>query len=346
MRIFTTLPQQDLRTVGPAAQAIEVAGYAGVNTQENQHDPFLSLAVAGVSTERIELHTNIAIAFARSPMVCANVGWDIAASTGGRFTLGLGSQIKPHNERRFSVPWSPPAPRMREYVQALRAIWAAWKGDGTLNYVGQHYRFTLMTPNFVPEPYDAPAPRVMIAAVGPAMMKVAAEECDGVNLHPFCTRHYLEKRILPILTEGLAKAGRARATYDIAGGGFVVTGKDDEAVAKLLEWVRYRVAFYGSTPAYWPVFEEHGLADLGPRLNAMTKSGKWNELAAEISDDVVHLFAAVGRHDQIAKAVEARFGGLVDSISASANSSKPADLPPGLIQDLARLPARYTPCRR
>jgi len=342
MRIFTTLPQHDLRKVGPAARAIEAAGYTGVNTQENQHDPFLSLAVAGVATERIELHTNIAIAFARSPMVCANVGWDIASSTGGRFTLGLGSQIKPHNERRFSVPWSPPAPRMREYVQALRAIWAAWKGDGKLNYEGKHYRFTLMTPNFVPEPYDAPPPRVMIAAVGPAMMKVAAEECDGVNLHPFCTRQYLERRIMPILGEGLAKVGRARETYDIAGGGFVVTGKDDEAVARLLEWVRYRVAFYGSTPAYWPVFEEHGLADLGPKLNAMTKAGKWSELAAEISDDVVHLFAAVGRHDQIAQAVEARFGGLVDSISASANSSKPADLPPGLIQDLARTKTRYS----
>jgi probable F420-dependent oxidoreductase len=341
VRIFTTLPQQDLRKVGPAAQAIEAAGYTGVNTQENQHDPFLSLAVAGVATERIELHTNIAIAFARSPMVCANVGWDLASSTGGRFTLGLGSQIKPHNERRFSVPWSAPAPRMREYVQALRAIWAAWKGDGKLNYLGEHYRFTLMTPNFVPEPYDAPAPRAMIAAVGPAMMKVAAEECDGVNLHPFCTRQYLEKRIMPILEEGLAKKGRAREAYDIAGGGFVVTGKDDEAVAKLLEWVRYRVAFYGSTPAYWPVFEEHGLGDLGPKLNAMTKAGKWNELAAEISDDVVHLFAAVGRHDQIARAVEARFGGLVDSISVSTNSSKPSDLPPELIRDLARLPTRY-----
>jgi probable F420-dependent oxidoreductase len=341
MRIFTTLPQHDLRKVGPAARAIEAAGYTGVNTQENQHDPFLSLAVAGVATERIELHTNIAIAFARSPMVSANVGWDIASSTGGRFTLGLGSQIKPHNERRFSVPWSAPAPRMREYVQSLRAIWAAWKGDGKLNYEGKHYRFTLMTPNFVPEPYDAPPPRVMIAAVGPAMMKVAAEECDGVNLHPFCTRQYLERRIMPILGEGLAKVGRARESYDIAGGGFVVTGKDDEAVARLLEWVRYRVAFYGSTPAYWPVFEIHGLGDLGRKLNAMTRAGQWDQMAKEVSDDVVHLFAAVGRHDQIAKAITERFGGLVDSIGASANSAKPSDLPPDLLQDLAKIPTVY-----
>jgi probable F420-dependent oxidoreductase len=274
-------------------------------------------------------------------MVCANVGWDLAASTGGRFTLGLGSQIRAHNERRFSVPWTAPAPRMREYVQAVRAIWAAWKGDGKLDYQGKHYRFTLMTPNFVPEPYDAPAPHISIAAVGPAMMKVAAEECDGVKLHVFCTRKYIERKTLPILAAGLEKAGRARQTFDISGGGFVVTGKDDAAVSKLFEWVRYRVAFYGSTPAYWPVFEEHGLSDLGPKLNAMTKAGQWDRIAAEIPDDVVHLFAAVGRHDQIAKAIAERFGGLVDSVSASANSSKPADLPPGLLQDLAKIPTQF-----
>ena len=148
---------------------------------------------------------------------------------------------------------------------------------------------------------------------------------------------------MPILSTGLAASGRARENFEISGGGFVVTGKDDAAVVELLEYVRYRVAFYGSTPAYWPVFEEEGLADLGPRLNAMTKAGKWNEIAAEISDDVVHRFAAVGRHDQIAKAIEARFGGLVDSISASANSSKPSDMPPDLLQDLARIPTKFRP---
>lgn len=341
MRVFTTLPQEDLRKVGPAAQAIEATGYTGVSTQENRHDPFLALAVAGVATRRIELHTGVAISFPRSPMVAANIGWDLAASTGGRFTLGLGSQIRAHNERRFSVPWSPPAPRMREYMQAVRAIWAAWKGDGKLNYEGKHYSFTLMTPNFVPEPYDGPTPRIGLAAVGPAMLKVAAEEADGAKLHVFCTRKYLEQKTLPIIAAGLEKSGRPREQFEISGGGFLVTGKDDEAVGRLFDWVRYRVAFYGSTPAYWPVFEEHGLGDLGRKLNAMTKAGQWNQIAAEISDDVVHLFAAVGRHDQIAKAIAERFGGLVDSISASANSAKPADLPPDLLQDLAKIPTRY-----
>jgi probable F420-dependent oxidoreductase len=343
MRVFTTLPQEDLRKVGPAAQAIEASGYTGVTTQENRHDPFLALAVAGVATQKIELHTGVAISFPRSPMIAANVGWDIQASTGGRFTLGLGSQIRAHNEKRFSVPWTPPAPRMREYIQAVRAIWTAWKGDGKLNYEGKHYRFTLMTPNFTPENYEAPPPRIGLAAVGPAMLKVAAEEADGAKLHIFCTRKYLENRIMPILSAGLAVSGRAREDFEISGGGFVVTGKDDAAVAESLEYIRYRVAFYGSTPAYWPVFEEEGIADLGPKLNAMTKAGKWNEIAGEISDDLVHRFAAVGRHDQIAKAIETRFGGLVDSISASANSSKPSDMPPDLLQDLARIPARYAP---
>ena len=219
---------------------------------------------------------------------------------------------------------------MREYIQAVRAIWAAWKGDGKLNYEGKHYRFTLMTPNFVPEAYDGPVPRIGLAAVGPFMLKVAAEESDGAKLHVFCTRKYLENKVMPILAEGLAKSGRTREQFEISGGGFVVTGKDDAAVQKLFDWVRYRVAFYGSTPAYWPVFEEHGLGDLGRTLNAM-------------SDDVVRLFSAVGRHDQIAQAIEARFGGLVDSISASANSSKPSDMPPDLLQDLARIPTRYVP---
>ncbi|MGD9885773.1 TIGR03617 family F420-dependent LLM class oxidoreductase [Reyranella sp.] len=342
MRIFTTLPQEDLRKVGPAARAIEAVGYTGVSTQENKHEPFLSLAVAGAATERLELHTGVAIAFARSPMAVANIGWDLAASYGGgRVTIGLGSQVRAHNERRFSVPWSPPAPRIREYVQAVRAIWNAWKSGGKLAYEGKHYAFTLMTPNFVPEPYEGSLPRLGVAAVGPAMLKVAAEESDDVKLHAFCTRKYLTESIMPILDAGLAARGRTRESFEISGGGFVVTGKDDAAVAELFDWVRYRVAFYGSTPAYWPVFEAHGLGDLGRKLNAMTRAGQWNEMAREVSDDVVHLFAAVGRHDQLEKAISRRFGGLVDSISASANSAKPSDLPPDLVQDLARIPTRY-----
>jgi probable F420-dependent oxidoreductase len=347
MRVFATLPQEDLRRVGAAAVVIEAEGYDGVVAMENKHDPFLALAVAGAATERIELHTGVAIAFARTPMAVANVGWDLAGSTGGRFVIGLGSQVRAHNERRFSVPWTPPAPRMREYVQVLRAIWRCWKTGEKPAFEGQHYRFTLMTPNFAPEPIDAPPPAVMIAAVGPAMLRVAAEECDGVKLHGFCTRKYLTDEIMPRISAGLAKpapgseqgAGRGRAQYEISGGGFLATGPDDEAVARRFEWVRQRVAFYGSTPAYYPVLAVHGLEDLGHKLNALTRQGRWSEMAREVPDDVAHLFAAVGRHDQIVEAIDQHFGGLVDALTLRGDGA--GEVPPDLVQDIRRLPHAF-----
>jgi probable F420-dependent oxidoreductase len=341
MRVFTTLPQEDLRKVAAAARAIEADGYDGVASMENKHDPFLALAVAAIATERIELHTSVAIAFARSPMAVANVGWDLAGATGGRFVVGLGSQVRAHNERRFSVPWTPPAPRMREYVQALRAIWRCWMTGERLNYEGRHYRFTLMTPGFTPERIDAPPPAVMIAAVGPAMLKVAAEECDGVKLHGFCTRHYLDQAIMPRLVEGFAKAGRNRENFEISGGGFLATGPDDASVARAFEWARERVAFYGSTPAYLPVLALHGLEDLGHKLHAMTREGKWGEMAREVPDDVVHLFAATGRYDQIVAAITERFGGLTDALNARINTALPGGLPTDLIQDIRRIPHAF-----
>ncbi|MBV8131132.1 MAG: TIGR03617 family F420-dependent LLM class oxidoreductase [Alphaproteobacteria bacterium] len=336
MRVFATLPQENLRKVRSTAQAIEADGYDGVVAMENKHDPFLALAVAGTATERIELHTGVAIAFARTPMVVANVGWDLAGSTGGRFVVGLGSQVRAHNERRFSVTWTPPAPRMREYVQVLRAIWRCWKTGEKPALEGEHYRFTLMTPNFVPEPIDAPPPAVMIAAVGPAMLKVAAEECDGVKLHGFCTRKYLTDKIVPRIVAGLTKTGRERSQYEISGGGFLATGPDDESVAHRFEWVRQRVAFYGSTPAYYPVLAIHGLEDLGHKLNALTRQGRWSEMAREVPDDIAHLFAAVGRHDQIVAAIDQRFGGLVDALTLRGDGA--SEVPPDLLQDIRRLP--------
>ena len=339
MRVFTTVPQHDLRLVPAAARQAEAQGYDGIISMENQHEPFLALAVAGAATERIELHTGVAIAFARTPMAVAEVGWDLAGSTGGRFVVGLGSQVRAHNERRFSAPWTPPAPRMREYVQVLRAIWQCWKTGDKPGYEGKHYRFTLMTPNFTPPPIAAPAPPVMIAAVGPAMLNVAAEECDGVKLHGFCTRKYLTDAIMPRVKAGLAKAGRARAEYEISGGGFLATGPDDETVAQRFEWVRQRVAFYGSTPAYYPVLAAHGLEDLGLKLNALVRQGKWAELPKEVPDDVAHLFAAVGRHDQIVDAIERRFGGLVDSLTLRGDGV--GEVPPDLVQDIRRIPHQY-----
>jgi probable F420-dependent oxidoreductase len=341
MRIFTTLPQQRLGDVAAATQAIEADGYDGAIATENKHDPFLALAIAATVTRRIELHTGVAIAFARSPMAVAQTGWDLAGASGGRFVVGLGSQVRAHNERRFSVPWSPPAPRMREYVQALRAIWRCWRTGEKLAYEGEHYCFTLMTPNFTPEPIAAPPPAVMIAAVGPAMLRVAGEECDGVKLHGFCTRRYLDQEVVPRLAAGLAKAGRQRENFEISGGGFLATGPDDATVARMFEWVRQRVAFYGSTPAYYPVLAVHQLEDLGLKLNALVRQGKWNDIAREVPDDVVHLFAAVGRWDEIAAAIDRRFGGVVDAVNARANPAAPGHLPRELIADLQHLPCAF-----
>ncbi len=341
MRVMTTIPQHDLRQVPEAVRAIEAKGYDGVNTLENRHDPFMPLGVAAVNSERLQLATGIAIAFARSPMAVANIGWDLQAASNGRFVLGIGSQVKGHNERRFSAPWSPPAPRLREYAQALRAIWNNWKTGEALNFEGEHYRFTLMTPNFTPEPIDAPAPPITVAAVGPAMMKVAGEEYDGARLHPFCSRKYLENIVVPRLEGAMANVGRKRENFEISGGGFIATGADDEAVAKMVEWVRMRIGFYGSTRAYWPVLEQHGLEELGQKLNHMSKTNQWDKMTAEVDDDLVHLFSAVGRHDEIAGAIEKRFGGISDSISDSASSELRGGMPPDVLQDIQRIPTKF-----
>ena len=251
MRVFTTLPQEDLRKVGPAARAIEAAGYTGVSTQENRHDPFLALAVAGVATQKIELHTGVAISFPRSPMVAANVGWDIQAGTGGRFTLGLGSQIRAHNEKRFSVPWTPPGPRMREYIQAVRAIWTAWKGDGKLAYEGKHYRFTLMTPN-------CRAGELCRAGAAHRARRRRPRHAEGGGGGE--RRHKLHISARAVSREphhadpdgGSRRVGPRAGDFRDLGRRLRRHRQDDLGRGRAAGVCAHRVAFYGSTPAYWP----------------------------------------------------------------------------------------------
>ena len=334
MKVFATLPQADLNDIPEAIQRIEADGYDGIVALENRHDPFLPLAVAAVHSERLDLATGVAIAFPSSPMNAAKLGWDLQQASSGRFELGLGSQVRGHIERRFSVKWSAPAARLREYVESIRAIWNTWLTGEPLNYQGEFYNFTLMTPNFTPEPLTVPLPKITMAAVGPAMLRTAGRVCDGVRLHAFCTRPYLEEKVLPQLEKGLQENSLTRDRFEISGGGFLCTGPDDESVEKMMDWVRYRIGFYGSTKAYWPVFEQHDLLDLGQELNHLSKNDGWSKMAALVSDDVVRLFAAVGRHDEIAAAVSERFGGLTDAIGASASPEIPADLPPAVIQEI------------
>ncbi len=334
MQLLTSLPNDDLRAVPDRLRAIEAAGYDGVISLENRHDPFLPLALGSLSTRTLRLRTGVAIAFPRSPMVVANTAWDLQALSQGRFELGLGPQVRGHNERRFSVPWSAPAPRLREYVQALRAIWRCWADGEPLAFEGDHYTFTLMTPNFTPEPLPHEPPPISVGAVGPAMLRMAGEVADGVQLHGFCTRAYLEDQVLPQLAAGRARSGRSADQLEISCGTFVCTGPDEASVAEAMEAARVRIGFYGSTRAYWPVFEQHGLEDLGHRLNHLSKTDGWDRMAELVSDDVVRLFATVGRHEEIPGVLEARFGGLIHTIAVAPLPGIDDGLPPDLIQDI------------
>ncbi|MEM7251391.1 MAG: TIGR03617 family F420-dependent LLM class oxidoreductase [Pseudomonadota bacterium] len=341
MKILTTVAQHDLNDVSAIARAAEAAGFDYLASMENRYDPFMALGVAATCTEKITLATAVAIAFPRSPMVVANTCWDLQVASRGRFVLGLGPQIRPHNEKRFSVKWSPPVPRLREYVKALRAIWRTWELGEPLDFRGEHYTFTLMIPNFTPQSLALPSVPITIAAVGPHSLRLSGEVCDGVRLHPFCTRGYLEDVCLPRIQEGMAKSGKDRKHFEITGGGFIATGRDDAEVQKAVDWVRYRIAFYGSTPSYWPVLEHHDLGDLGRKLNAMTKKGQWDQIANEISDETVDLFAAIGRYDELAGAVKKRFGGSSDVVFASTSPDVRPDIPPEVIADIQTIPTQF-----
>jgi probable F420-dependent oxidoreductase len=337
MRVFTMMPMRRWRDAGPFAAAAEAAGFDALMTAELGHDVFTPLAFAALATERIELTPSIAVAFPRSPTIMAHQAWDLQANSNGRFVLGLGSQVRGHNERRFGIPWSPPAPRLRDYVRALRAIWRCWETGEKLDYRGEHYKLTLMSPDFSPEPTGLPMVPVTIAAVGEAMLRVAGEVCDGVRLHPLCSRRYLEEVALPSIAEGMRRKGRNRENFDVFGGGFVVTGPDAKTVTEGMEQVRKRVAFYGSTRSYLPILSLHRLDDLGSKLHAMSLAGRWNEMAAEVSDDVVRIFAACGTYAEIVPAIEARFGGLADAIEVNFPTDAPAGLQRELVDDIRRI---------
>jgi probable F420-dependent oxidoreductase len=341
MRVFTTLPMRHWNEAGPAAAAAEAAGFDAVMTVELGHDPFTPLAFAAPATTRVELTTSIAVAFPRSPTVLASQAWDLQANSGGRFVLGLGSQVKGHNERRFGVNWTPPAPRLRDYVRALRAVWRCWETRGKLDYRGDHYQLTLMTPDFSPEPTGLPMVPVTVAAVGEAMLRVAGEVADGVRLHPLCSRRYLEEVCLPCLAAGMERSGHSREHFDIHASGFVATGPDDAAVAVAIEPVRRRVAFYASTRSYLPILALHGLEELNLQLHTMAAAGRWQEMPGLISDEVVGIFAACGRYHENAGLIETRWGGVADSIDLAFPPDAPIGLQRELLADIHRIPMAF-----
>jgi probable F420-dependent oxidoreductase len=331
----------DWRETAQAARDAEAAGFDAAMTVELGHDVSAPLAIAAMATERVELTPSVAVAFPRSPTVLASQAWDLQANSCGRFVLGLGSQVKGHNERRFGIAWSPPAPRLRDYVRALRALWRCWERGEKLDFHSEHYTLTLMTPDFSPEPTGLPMVPVTLAAVGEAMLRVAGLVADGVRLHPLCSRRYLEEVCLPQIAAGMQRGGRRRENFDVHGGGFVVTGADEAAVAAGMEVVRRRIGFYGSTRTYMPILALHGLQELGLKLHRLSVEGRWNEMAAQVPDDVVRIFAACGTYREIAAAIEQRFAGVADSVDLEFPVDAAIGLRREVIADIRRIPQAF-----
>jgi probable F420-dependent oxidoreductase len=297
------------------AAELEEAGFDGAYTFEGQSDPFISVAAAAMNTQKMELMTSIAVAFARNPMNLAYLGNDLQNLSGGRFVLGLGAQIKAHIERRFSMPWSKPAARMREMVLAIRTIWDCWQTGEKLKFEGEFYNHTLMPPMFNPGPNAFGVPRIFIAGVGPIMTEVAAEVGDGYFLHPFNTAKSMDELSLAAIERGLAKAGKAREGYEVSAQVVTATGLDEESLQAAIFSAKSQIAFYASTPAYLPVLKCHGWEDLQVEANRYTREGKWMEMTDLIDDDMLNTFAVVGTPAEVAQKIATRFKGKVDRIS-------------------------------
>lgn len=306
-----------LDKAGNEAQALEAVGYSGVKSIETAHDPFLPLLLAAQSTKKVDLITGIAVAFARSPMTTANVAHDLNAASGGRFILGLGSQIRPHITKRFSMPWSSPAARMREFILALHAIWDCWYEDKPLEFIGKFYTHTLMTPFFAPTNNEFGRPKVALAAVGPLMTEIAGEVADGIILHGFTTEAYIREVTLPALERGFAKSGRKRADFEITYPVFSVIGRDEAEITAAKTPMREQIAFYGSTPAYKPVLESIGAGPLQVELNAMSKQGRWAEMGGLIDDSILDKFAVIGDPAAVATQIKMRYGDIIDRTNAA-----------------------------
>jgi probable F420-dependent oxidoreductase len=303
-----------LERVVEAVGNLEQQGYDAGWTAETSHDPFLPLLLAAEHTSRLGLGTNIAVAFARNPMTVANVAWDLQAYSKGRFILGLGTQIQPHIEKRFSMPWSHPARRMREFVSALHAIWSTWTDGTRLSFEGDFYTHKIMTPMFTPEPHPYSVPKVFVAAVGEVMTEMCGEVADGHLGHPMVSKRYLDEVTMPALLRGMGTSGRDRADFEVSCEVMVATGGNDDEVAAAATATRKQIAFYGSTPAYRKVLELHGWGDLHTELNRLSKQGEWDAMGSLIDDEMLAAFAVVGPVDQVGAAVKDRCDGVVDRV--------------------------------
>ena len=311
MKLDIVLDADTLSQIRKTVTAAESMGFDAIWTPETRHDPFPQLALVAEHTHDIELGTAIAVAFARSPMHTAYVAWDMARYSQGRFILGLGTQIKPHIERRFAMPWSKPAARLREYILALRHIWRAWQYNEKLNFRGEFYKMTLMSPFFNPGPIEHPDIPIYIAGVNRRLCELAGEMCDGFHVHPFHTIDYLRERIRPWVAAGAEKAGRSVEDVTFSTTVFVIVGDDEQERAMRRQQVRMQIAFYASTPSYRPVLEQHEWGEIGDALGKMAVRKQWDKMPALITDEMINVFAVTGDWDEIGPAIQERYGDLL-----------------------------------
>jgi len=330
-------------TTGPAriaetARQLEEMGFDGLTTPETGHDPFLPLAIAAEHTSRVNLGTNVAIAFPRTPMVVAQMAWDLQQWSAGRFNIGLGTQVKGHNERRYSAPWpSPPGPRMREYILCLKAILNTFKNPTQPDYFsGEHYQFTLMPPFFNPGPIEHPDIPIYISALNPYMARLAGELCDGLRLHPLATLGYTKEVVLPAIDAGAKKAGRKGSDIDLVGSPFIITGKDESEVEANKTMMKQQIAFYASTRTYHRVLEFHGWGDVGMELHRMSVEGKWGEMLNVVTDELLEEFAVIATYDKLIPKLKERWGDVLTTtfLGLSPTMQQDRDLVQGLVQQL------------
>lgn len=316
MKIDAGIEKINPKDSGHAAKSLEDAGYDGAFIPETSHDPFLPLVTAALATEKIDLYTSIAVAFARNPMILANLGYDLHLLSKGRFILGMGSQIKPHITKRFSMPWSSPASRMKELIEAIRAIWDCWQNESKLDFRGEFYTHTLMTPMFNPGPNPFGLPKIYVAAVGPLMTKAVGESADGLLVHPFHTPQYMKETTLPIVERALTSTGRNRSDFDFSISVMTATGTNEESYKKAIDACKNAISFYASTPAYKGVLDIHGYGDLQGKLNLMSKEGKWKEMASLIDDELLNKVAVVAETPEAAAVeIKSRYGDQGDRIT-------------------------------
>ena len=321
IKIDCSMITRDPAEATAASKNLEDLGYDGAYTFEGPHEPFLPLAAASLATTKLELLTSIAVAFSRNPMTLANLGYDLQLMSQGRFTLGLGSQIKPHIEKRYSMSWSAPAKRMKEMVNAIKAIWGCWHEGADLDFKGEFYQHTLMTPFFNPGKNPYGLPKIYVAGVGPLMTQAAAESGDGFLVHPFHTTKFLQEITFPSIAKGLEAV--QKKPFDISVGVMIATGMNDEDIAKAREACKAQIGFYGSTPAYKLVLEQHGWEGIQPELNSLTKKGLWQDIPNLISDEILESIAVTGTPDEVSNIIFNRYGSIASRIAPSIFSGDP-----------------------